>query len=72
MTKQSIKRAETDVLFIFRAYYLRSIINIIGIEASKSNLLFLIAFLGTILPPLEPFWQILNNPLPFQAKFKLS
>lgn len=71
MTKRSIKRAEADVGFIFIAYNLRRIINIIGIEAFRSYLIAFLAFFEAILALLKPFWHILKNPPPlYNPKLK--
>lgn len=60
MTKKTIKRAEADIGFIFTAYNLRRILNIIGIEALRSYLLAFIIQIGAIMSQLKPIWRIQN------------
>ncbi|MDA3904670.1 MAG: IS1182 family transposase [Bacteroidales bacterium] len=58
MTKKTIKRAEADVGFIFVAYNLRRLLNIIGIEALRSYLLALFIKISLLLRQFQAFWGI--------------
>ena len=65
MTKRTMKRASADVGFIFTAYNLRRILNIIGIEAFRSYLLAFFAVLGSVLASIALFWRDLKYLLHF-------
>jgi len=63
ITKRTMQRAEADVGFMFTAYNLRRILNIIGIEAFRSYLLAFCIQIRSVLAPLKPFYHTQNNKL---------